>query len=134
MSCICPVSSREWQSDGSCTGCHRPVSESQLQDAIRLALGGVPGLVLWRNNCGVLPQQDGRRIRYGVGNPGGADLIGCFHGRFVAVEIKTRVGKQTKEQRDFQQCVERNGGIYMLVRSTDQAVRQVEALRTGRAD
>jgi len=91
----------------------------------------VPGLVLWRNNCGVLPMSDGKRIRFGVGNPGGADLIGCYHGRFLAIEIKTRTGKQTEEQRMFQQCVERNGGIYMMPRSVNEAVNMVEALRTG---
>ena len=36
------------------------------------------GLVLFRNNCGtaLAPDGSGRRIKYGVANPGGADLIG----------------------------------------------------------
>ena len=131
MSCTCTPSARDWQSDSSCTSCGNRISEGQLQDAIRLALGRIPGLVLWRNNCGVLPMEDGKRIRFGVGNPGGADLIGCYHGRFLAIEIKTATGKQTADQRLFQQCVERNGGIYLMPRSVHHAVTMIEALRTG---
>lgn len=129
--CTCTPSYRDWQSTCRCATCGQSITEGQLQDAIRLALGTTTGLVLWRNNCGVLPMPDGKRIRFGVGNPGGADLIGCYCGRFLAVEIKTATGKQTEEQRTFQRCVERNGGIYLMPRSVQDAVNMVEALRTG---
>lgn len=96
------------------------MKESLLQDRIRLVLGRVPGLVLWRNNCGY----DGeRRVRYGVGSPGGADLIGIFNGRFVAVEIKTPAGRQSQDQRIFQQLVEAKGGEYVILRSVREAER-----------
>jgi hypothetical protein len=95
------------------------MNESALQDKIRLALGSTPGLVLWRNNCGY----DGeRRVRYGVGSPGGADLIGVFNGRFVAVEIKTPQGRQSGDQRRFQSLVESKGGEYVILRSIDDAL------------
>lgn len=129
--CTCQVSRRDWQTDGSCAACNRRVSEAQIQDAIRLALGRVPNLVLYRNNVGVARLEDGTHIRYGVCNPGGADLIGCFHGRAIAIETKTVRGVQSKEQKQFQQCWERNGGIYLMPRSVQHAVNMVEALRTG---
>ena len=94
------------------------MKESLLQDKIRLALGRVPGLVLWRNNCGY----DGeRRVRYGVGSPGGADLIGLYNGKFVAVEIKTPTGRQSDDQRRFQDLVERTHGEYVILRSVEDA-------------
>jgi hypothetical protein len=94
------------------------MKESLLQDKIRLALGRVPGLVLWRNNCGY----DGdRRVRYGVGSPGGADLIGVLNGRFVAVEIKTPTGRQSPDQKRFAELVESKGGEYVILRSIEDA-------------
>jgi hypothetical protein len=97
------------------------VNESQLQDAIRLALGRHPDLALFRNNIGVAERR-GFTIRFGVGGPGGADLIGLFRGRFLAVEIKTQTGRQSEEQRTFQQLIERKGGVYVVLRSVEDAL------------
>jgi hypothetical protein len=97
------------------------LTESQLQDQIRLALGREPDVLLYRNNCGVA-EAHGHKIRFGVGNPGGADLIGIFRGRFLAIEVKTAAGRQSDDQRRFQQLVERRGGIYLLARSVDDAL------------
>jgi hypothetical protein len=94
------------------------MKESLLQDRIRLALGRVPDLVLFRNNCGY----DGeKRVRYGVGSPGGADLIGLYGGKFVAVEIKTPTGRQSDDQKRFQQLIEAKGGEYVILRSVEDA-------------
>lgn len=132
--CTCAPSRRNWNPDGRCSACGQAVTEGQLQDAIRLALGRVSGLVLWRNNVGRAMVDYGsgepRPLVYGL-CPGSADLIGCYQGRFVAVEVKTPSGKQTPEQRLFQACVERNGGVYLLPRSVQQAVEMVAALAGG---
>jgi len=112
------------------------MKESQLQDEIRLALGRVDGLVLWRNNIGVGEvrhgaNERGYKIRFGVGGPGGADLVGIYRGRFVAVEVKTERGRQTEEQRMFQQLVERKGGVYVVLRSVDDAQAWVATLEAA---
>jgi hypothetical protein len=104
------------------------LKESQIQIDVRLALGAEPDLVLWRNNIGV-GEVRGSKIRFGVGGPGGADLIGLFRGRFVAIEIKTTVGRQTEEQQRFQQLVERKGGIYVVLRSADEARAWIDCLK-----
>ncbi len=96
------------------------MTESQIQDQIRLVLGSDPRCAFFRNNCGVA-QRNGHTIRFGVGSPGGADLIGVFNGRFIAVEIKTPVGRQTPEQKLFQQLIERKGGVYIILRSAEEA-------------
>ena len=95
------------------------MTESQIQDAIRLELSGK--VLTWRNNIGRAQTRTGAYITYGVGNPGGADLIGLYRGRFVAIEIKTPIGRQSREQKMFQALVEAHGGIYVVLRSVEDA-------------
>lgn len=106
-------------------------TEGQLQDSIRLALGREPDVLLFRNNIGHAVMRGGARVTFGVGGPGGADLIGIFRGRFLAVEVKTPTGRQSKEQRMFQQLIEGRGGVYLMPRSVEHMLTMLEALRTG---
>jgi hypothetical protein len=106
------------------------VTESQLQDQIRLVLGSRPDrLVVWRNNCGSAVLRNGFRVAFGVGNPGGADLLGLTHtGRFLAIEIKTPTGRQSPEQRNFESIVSNLNGHYLIMRSVDEARAFLESL------
>lgn len=109
-----------------------PRTEAQIQDAVRLELGDVakyPELVLWRNNVGQMIDQDGRRVVFGVGGKGAADLLGMFGGQFVAVEIKTPIGRQSPEQKRFQALVEKRGGTYVLLRSVEEAQQWAASMR-----
>jgi len=82
------------------------------------------GCVIWRNNCGQLPDRTGRPIRYGVGNPGGSDLIGIApDGRFLAVECKTAIGQPTDAQVRFIDAVRAKGGRAGIARSAEDAVK-----------
>jgi len=107
------------------------VNEGQLQDLIRLELGQCREAVFWRNNCGVAEMRGGFKVRFGVGSPGGSDLIGLYCGRAVFVEIKTPTGRQSPEQKQFQQLVESKGGIYRILRSVEDARAFLGELRTG---
>lgn len=69
------------------------------------------GAIMWRNNVGRLKDATGRMVSYGVCNPGGADLIGIYKGRFVAIEVKRPGKKTTEEQESFLEAIRRNGGI-----------------------
>jgi hypothetical protein len=108
------------------------MSEGHIQDAIRLALSDEPGLVLWRNNVGVAELR-GARVRYGLA-VGSADLIGCLSGRFVALEVKTPVGRASQEQRLWLALVRRNGGFAAIVRSVDEARAAVARARQGASE
>lgn len=105
------------------------MNEGQIQDAIRLALTDEPGLVVWRNNTGVAEHR-GARVRYGLA-VGSADLIGCLDGRFIALEVKTAVGRTSPEQRMWLDLVRRNGGFAAVVRSVDEARGAIARARTG---
>lgn len=107
------------------------MNESQIQDEVRLALGSDPDLVLWRNNIGMAWMRNGAPVKFGVGGPGGADLIGLYRGRFVAIELKTPVGRQSKEQKTYQQLVERKGGVYVVLRSADEARAWLAGMRSA---
>lgn len=112
------------------------MSETAALQEIRLALGLLPGLKLWRNNCGALRDPTGRVVRYGLANPGGSDLIGYrsvvitpgMVGQrvaiFTAMEVKARGGthRVTAEQRHFLDVVEAAGGIAGVARSPAQAL------------
>lgn len=105
------------------------MSEGATQDAIRVALSGEPGLVLWRNNVGIAEHR-GQRVRYGLA-VGSADLVGCLDGRFVALEVKTATGRVAPEQKLWLDLVRRYGGFAAIVRSVDEARAAVARARAG---
>lgn len=106
------------------------MTEAHLQDAIRLELGRDPALVLWRNNIGHATMRHGARVTFGVGGPGGADLIGLFRGVFCAVEIKTPTGRVSPEQRTHEALVTSKGGVYVILRSVEAARAWLDDMHT----
>lgn len=114
------------------------MSERDIQTAVRLAVGRLPGVVLWRNNVGVSERWNGRapeRIVYGLA-PGSADLVGLVmredgFGRFIALEVKTPAGRISPEQKLWHDLVNRLGGYAAVVRSVEEAITAVELARNG---
>jgi hypothetical protein len=98
------------------------VTEAELQAEILLAVGSRPDCRIWRNNTGVGRSLSGDRvIRFGL--VGSADLLGILRGgRFLAVEVKTKRGRQNEAQRNFQRMIESMGGIYVLARDVQTVV------------
>lgn len=117
------------------------LSESQIQYAIRLALGGHPRLVLWRNNTGVAQHRNAsgkQAVRYGL-CVGSSDLIGIVTmpdgtGRFVALECKAARGAPTAEQVLFLELVRKRGGFAAIVRSPQEALDAVARALTGASE
>lgn len=82
--------------------------------------------MVWRNNTGKFRSlTDPQRI-VTVGQVGSADIIGVqpvtitqnmvgkVIGQAIAIEVKTPTGKQSQEQKNWQQAFEQHGGIYIL--------------------
>lgn len=105
------------------------MAERDIQHDIRLAVGSMPGVVLWRNQAGAA-QTPGGWVRYGL-CPGSADLIGIVapHGRFLALEVKGPHGRASAEQVMFLALVERMGGVGEVVRSVEEATAAVVRAR-----
>lgn len=118
------------------------MKESQLQREVRLALSA-PGQVFFRNNIGVaefwnVHQANADVVAYGVGGPGGSDLLGCVGGRWVALELKAP-GARTKPARaalqaQFRALVRANGGFACVVRSVDEALAAVARAKEGASE
>jgi len=87
------------------------------------------GCRLFRNNCGFYETAAGHKIRYGVANPGGADLIGwTFDGAFLAVEVKKPANSRAPwHQLQFLQAVRDAGGVAGICRSVEDFVKLIES-------
>lgn len=106
------------------------MNESQLTPEILLALCGTGEVLLERNNIGMAWMKNGQPVKFGVGGPGGSDFVGTYKGRALYVEIKTPDGRQSHDQKTFQQKVERHGAIYKILRSVDDAREFLMELRS----
>lgn len=107
--------------------------ESTLQKLIQLAVSDA-GSVTFRNNCGMLKNEAGIPIKFGVGNPGGSDLLGITPvvitqdmvgqtiGVFTAIEVKTPTGRVSDAQHRFIQLVNNQGGRAGVARCVEDAL------------
>jgi len=60
---------------------------------------------------------------------GCSDILGqLVDGRFLAVEVKTRSGRATKEQQAFLDKVDASGGVAVLARSVDEVKNALDAV------
>ena len=112
--------------------------ETQLQQELRLALGTIPSLRLFRNQVGQLPDpRTGRYVQFGLAK-GSSDLVGFKTikitpemigqevAQFVSIEIKTERGKLTEVQENWLQKVHDSGGIVGVARSIQDALKIVK--------
>lgn len=118
-------------------------SESEVQSAIRLHLGQLPDVRVWRNTVGDLPAalSGGRKTRVKFGLAVGSSDLLCIvapAGRWLAIEVKESTWKpaksgkkfeQEQEQRDWIAVVEKFGGVGGFARSVDEAMELVERAR-----
>ena len=61
---------------------------------------------------------------YRKGSPfqirGQSDVVAIRNGEVFFIEIKTKTGKQSEHQKEFESKIKASGGNYMLVRSIDE--------------
>jgi len=74
------------------------------------------GLVIFRNNVGVLMDKNGRPVHFGLCK-GSSDLIGWIRdtGHFVAIECKAGNAKPRPEQQIFLDMVAKSGGFSCVI-------------------
>jgi hypothetical protein len=109
--------------------------ETIIQQRIRLALGSLSDLRMFRNQVGQLPDpRTGRPVQFGL-SKGSADLIGWrtitigpeHIGQriavFTSIEVKTPTGRLSPQQRNWLEAVQRAGGIAAVARSVQDALR-----------
>jgi len=84
------------------------------------------GVMCWRNQQIPVPIRRGRAIvglrradPHTVGMP---DICALIKGLFIGIEVKRDDkggGRQSPDQKRWQEMIEKNGGIYILARSWD---------------
>lgn len=84
-----------------------------------------------RINSGKVRTDDGRWVQ--LAPPGTADILGSIDGRFIAVECKTVRGQQRETQKQFQEAVERAGGVYLISNDPETVCERIKALLTPAA-
>ena len=73
----------------------------------------------WNNPTGSVLAKSGRFHRFGL--KGSSDIIGLSSlGQFIAIEIKTGTGRQSKDQVAFANMITKNGGIYQVIHSEEE--------------
>jgi penicillin-binding protein-related factor A (putative recombinase) len=61
-----------------------------------------------------------------MGYPGVADILGCYKGRMIAIELKSPKGKATPDQERFLQNVNDAGGIGFVARTIDEVIEGLQ--------
>lgn len=87
------------------------------------------GAVLWHVPNGGQMTETARMMLSAMGErPGASDLMMFWDGRLFCMECKVKrnpyygikhTSYQSKEQKEFQRAIEAQGGVYAVVRSTD---------------
>jgi len=100
-----------------------------LVKAVEAALSWRKDVTIWRQNTGAValkaPGEARRFVSFGL--PGCGDLTGIGpRGVRIEIECKDGEGRPTKRQRAFGEMIRAHGGIYLLVRSVDDAIRQLD--------
>jgi hypothetical protein len=60
---------------------------------------------------------------------GVSDLILILPSRVIFIELKTEVGKQSPEQEQFQEKVQRRGHLYIIIRSLEEFQEFIMSVR-----
>ena len=58
--------------------------------------------------------------------PGTADLLGVVMGYAVAIEVKAGKDRQRESQKNFQECWERAGGVYLICRNVEETMEALD--------
>lgn len=106
--------------------------ETSIQNRIRAALCEF-GCVVHRCNTGVFYTKDGRPVK--IGEVGHSDLYGHnADGTAFYLEVKTPVGKASRDQINFIEAMARSGAIAGFARTVEDAVRIVTGIRLSKKE
>ena len=97
------------------------IEESRIKNDVLRHFGTRDEIRIWNNPSGMgRAMNDDHPIRFGL--KGSSDIIGIIgaeplRGKWLAIETKTEVGRQSKEQINFMNMIRAMGGIYIIARS-----------------
>lgn len=102
--------------------------EINIQNSILLHLSQeIPDMILFRNHTGKVKDQRGVYHTFGL-SVGSADIVGCYKGRFVGIEVKTAKGRLQKIQENWIARMREVGAFIIVARSPEDAIEQLQPL------
>ena len=94
--------------------------ETNIQNRIRLELCK-KGCLIFRCNTGSFFTKYGQEIK--IGQVGHSDLYGIRDdGKAIFLEVKTKIGKASEEQKNFIKAVKNKGALAGFANSVEQAL------------
>lgn len=91
------------------------MKEKTIENKIKAYLKTIDGLYFFKEHGGL------------YGTAGVPDIICCYKGKFIALEVKTDDGKTTALQDATIKRIRKAGGIAEIVRSVDEVKRIIES-------
>lgn len=101
------------------------ISEKHTQKAI-LDYLKYKKIFHYRQNSGAFKTESGGYMRT-ASVSGLPDIVAIKDGLYIGLEVKTEIGRQSKEQREIQNRITAAGGLYLVVRSLDDVRKIFEA-------
>lgn len=113
-------------------------NETKIQRNIMMALSSA-GCLIFRNETARawvgqiihkaadhVTLQNAIMVPFGLA-VGSSDIIGITpDGKFLAVEVKTKTGRLSKQQQSFIEAVNNQGGVAFVARTVDEALRGIK--------
>lgn len=101
--------------------------ENATKNAILSYLNMQQNCFAWSSNTGGMKTPSGGWINFGF--PGSPDVLCCYHGLFVGVEVKTAKGRQNNNQEKFEVKIRGARGVYILARSVQDVINRLEEIK-----
>jgi hypothetical protein len=98
-----------------------------LTNDLRVALSEKYGRDAFLQRVNVIAMATTTRGMVRSCQPGTADLLGVVKCYAVAIEVKAGKDRQRESQRNFQECWERAGGVYLICRSVEETMLELDA-------
>ena len=92
------------------------MSEKKIENDIKKYLKAVRGLFFWKEHGGM------------YGTSGIPDLIACYKGVFIALEVKSEKGKLTPLQKATLEKIKKSGGYARVVRSVYDTMKCIDEI------
>ena len=97
-----------------------------LTNDLRVALSAKYGRDAFLQRVNVIAMATSTRGMVKSCQKGTADLLGVISGYAVAIEVKAGKDRQSKTQKNFQECWERAGGVYLICRSVQETMEALD--------
>jgi len=108
--------------------------EKAIETSILRYLNTLPGGFFWKNNqTGVWDPKRKvfRKSKNIYAINGVADILGCYHGKFIAIEVKSEKGRLSDSQKRFIENIEKVGGIAFVARGAKEAAEKIKNIQAG---